>query len=96
MFQEEITRYTKDPDVLKMTDFKKLADSCGSREDFRDEFGEAYDEAASRVYDVLFSAIRVAQWAQRYRGVHIDADDLKHLKDLLNDLKADESLEKHD
>lgn len=96
MTLDEISKYTSDGRIILMPDFQKLAASCETLDEFRERFGEQYDDAASAVYDCVFSALRVAYWAQQYRGVHIDADDLKHLKDLLSDLKADESLEKHD
>lgn len=96
MTQDEITRYTTDENIIFMPDFKWLADSCGTLDEFLEKYGEDYDDAASAVYDVLFSAIRVAQWAQRYRGVHIDGEDLKHLEDLFSDLKADGRYEKGD
>ena len=96
MTLDEISKYTSDGRIILMPDFQKLAASCETLDEFRERFGEQYDDAASAVYDCVFSALRVAYWAQQYRGVHIDADDLKHLKDLLSDLKADESLVKHD
>lgn len=94
MTQDEITRYTTDGKIVLMPDFQKLAASCETLDEFRERFGEQYDDAASAVYDCLFSALRVAQWAQTYRGVHIDGEDLKHLKDLFSDLKADGRYEK--
>lgn len=96
MTQDEITRYTTDENIIFMPDFKWLADSCGTLDEFREKYGEEYDDTASAVYDVVFSALRVAQWAQMYKGVHIDAADLKYLKGLMNDLKADERYEKGD
>ena len=96
MTQDEITKYTTDGSIMFMSDFKQLADSCENVDEFRQKYGERYDDAASEVYDCLFSALRVAQWAQMYKGVHIDADDLKHLKKMMDDLKADERYEKHD
>lgn len=96
MTLDEITRYTTDGKIILMPDFKKLAARCENLDEFREKHGEQYDDAASAVYDCLFSALRVAYWAQQYRGVHIDADDLKHLKKMMDDLKADERLEKHD
>lgn len=96
MTLDEITRYTTDGKIVLMPDFQKLAASCETLDEFRERFGEQYDDAASAVYDCLFSALRVAYWAQQYRGVHIDAADLKYLKGLMNDLKADERYEKGD
>lgn len=96
MTLDEITRYTTDGKIVLMPDFQKLAASCETLDEFRERFGEQYDDAASAVYDVVFSALRVAQWAQVYRGVHIDGADLEHLKDLFSDLKADGRYEKHD
>lgn len=96
MTLDEISKYTSDGRIILMPDFKRLADSCETLDDFREQYGERYDDAELAVYDCLFSALRVAYWAQQYRGVHIDADDLKHLKKMMDDLKADERLEKHD
>lgn len=96
MTLDEISKYTTDENIIKMQDFQKLADSCGNLDSFRQQYGEEYDDAASAVYDCVFSALRVAYWAQTYKGVHIDGEDLKHLKDLFSDLKADGRYEKHD
>ena len=96
MTLDEISKYTTDGNIMFMPDFKHLADSCETLDEFREKHGEDYDDAASAVYDCLFSALRVAQWAQMYKGVHIDTEDLKHLKKMMDDLKADERLEKHD
>ena len=93
MFQDEIKRYTKDPAILKMDNFKELADSCETLDDFREQYGERYDDAELAVYQTVFSAIRVAYWAQQYRGVHIDSTELAYLRELLNDLKADDKYE---
>lgn len=96
MTLDEISKYTSDGRIILMPDFHQLVARCENLDEFREKHGEAYDDAASAVYDCLFSALRVAYWAQQYRGVHIDADDLKHLKKMMDDLKADERLEKHD
>ena len=96
MTLDEISKYTSDGNIIFMSDFKRLADSCETLDEFREKHGEDYDDAELAVYDVLFSALRVAQWAQTYRGVHIDGEDLKHLRSLMDDLKADERYEKHD
>ena len=96
MTLDEISKYTSDGRIILMPDFQKLAASCETLDEFRERFGEQYDDAASAVYDCVFSALRVAYWAQQYRGVHIDSGDLEQLKKLMNCLKADESFEKND
>ena len=96
MTLDEISKYTSDGRIILMPDFKKLAARCENLDEFREKHGEQYDDAASAVYDVVFSALRVAQWAQMYKGVHIDTEELKHLRSLMDDLKADKRYEKGD
>lgn len=96
MTLDEISKYTTDGNIMFMPDFKHLADSCETLDEFREKHGEDYDDAELAVYQTVFSAIRVAQWAQRYRGVHIDSTELAHLRDLFNDLKADDRYETGD